>query len=283
MATLCLLLTALCGWLAWDIGQAVADCQAAAALAACNELDASGTLRAQDVVKVIGLLGFLPFVAGTLLGPPLVAREVELRTASLAWPLATSRTRWLIRLAVPVIGVGALMTTLPAAAGFLLVSTYAPSMDPWRSFEHFGLYGPSLVVRFVAVSASGLLAGIWLGRTLPALIASAAGAVVLFFVLNSTYALWLTPVELPQAQKAGDDLGRLFVRQMVRMPDGQLIPIEDAEVIDPELDDVTESVEYGFPADRAPDVAWREDVALLTASTGVAGAAIMILRRRRPY
>jgi hypothetical protein len=283
MAALCLLLAALCGWLAWDIGNAVANCQAASAAPGCRELEASGTLRAQDVVKVVGLLGFLPFIGGALLGGPLVAREVEQRTASLAWPLAVSRTRWLVRLAVPVIGLGALMTTLPAAAGVLLVAAYAPEMDPWRTFEYFGLYGPALVVRFVAVSAIGLLAGVWLGRTLPALIASAAGAVVLFFVLNSTYSLWLAPVELQQAEEPAQSLGRLFVIQMVRMPDGRLVPIEEALATDPELDDVTGSVEFGLPPDRAPDVAWREDVALLAGSIMVGAVAILALGRRRPY
>lgn len=283
VAVLSLLLTALCGWMAWDIGNAVRNCQAAVVAASCNELKASGTLRAQDVVKVIGVLGFLPFIGGALLGGPLVAREVEQRTASLAWPLAISRTRWLIRLALPVIGLGGLMTAVPAAAGFLLVSAYAPEMNPWRTFDNFGLYGPALVVRFVAVSVIGLLAGIWLGRTLPALIAAAAGAAVLFFVLNATYALWVAPVQLPPAQEPGDALGRLFVRQMVQMPDGQLVPVEEALAIDPELANVTESVEFGLPADRAPEVAWREDAALLAGSTIFVAAAILTLRRRRPY
>lgn len=283
MAGLCLLLAALCGWQAWDIGNAVASCRAAIGTAGCQELETSGTLHSQDVIKVVGLLGFLPFVGGTLLGAPLIAREVEQRTASLSWPLATSRIRWLRRVGVPVIGLGALLTAVPAAAGHVLVSAYAPGMDPWRTFEHFGLYGPALVVRFVATSAIGLLAGVWLGRTLPALIASAAGALVLFFLLNATTSMWLVPVELPREQDPAGSLGQLFVVQMMRMPDGRLVPFEEALAADPAAGETAESVEYGLPPARAADVAWRENAALLIGSTIVGGAAIVVLRRRRPY
>jgi hypothetical protein len=113
---------------------------------------------------------------------------------------------------------------LPAAAGYLLVDAYAPAMDPSRTFEHFGLYGPALVVRFLAVAAVGLLAGIWLGRTLPALIASAVGALILFLILNATTTLGLTPVQLPQLQAPGGGLGNLLVIQMARLPSAELVP-----------------------------------------------------------
>lgn len=283
MAGLCVILAVLGGWLAWDISNAVTGCQRDPAAARCTEFVTSGTFRSQDVVKVVGLLGFVPFIGGVLVGGPLVAREVEQRTASMAWPLAISRWRWLLRVAAPVIGVGALMTALPAAAGYLLVGAYAPAMDPSRTFEHFGQYGPALVVRFVGVAAVALLAGIWLGRTLPALIVSAVGALILFVILNATTVLWLTPVQLPQLKAPGEGLGNLFVRQMARLPSGQLVPIEEAEVVDPELHDVTETVDFGLPADRAPEVAWREAGALIGGSALVVAAAMVALRRRRPY
>jgi hypothetical protein len=276
-------LAGLCGWLTFDISAGVAACDAGRSSPGCTELATSGTFRSQDVVKVIGLLGFLPFVAGTLLGAPLVAREIELRTASVSWTLSVSRLRWLVAIAAPVIGVGGLSVALAAAAGLLLVAAYAPAMDPWRTFEHFGLYGPVLVVRYAAVAAIGVLAGISLGRTLPALIASASGALALFFVLNATTTLWLPPAELPTVDEPGAALGRLFVRQMVRMPDGQLLPFEEALAIDPELDGVLESIEFGLTADRALDVTIREDAALLAGAAIVTGAGIVLLRRRRPY
>jgi hypothetical protein len=156
-------------------------------------------------------------------------------------------------------------------------------MDPLRTFEHFGQYGPALVIRFLAVAAVGLLVGTLLGRTLPALIASAAGALILFLMLSSTTTLWLTPIQLPQLQEPGEGLGNLFVRQMARLPNGELIPIEEAEIVDPELDDVTETVDFGLPAERAPEVAWREWTALVCGSVLLGAGSVLALRRRRPY
>lgn len=283
IAVLCLFLAVLSGWLALDIQHSIAQCRSLVGTQGCQELEASGTLRSQDVIKVLGLIGFLPFLGGCLLGAPLIAREVEMRTASLAWPLAISRLHWLRRMAAPVIGVGLTMMLVPAATSFLLVSSYAPEMDPWQTFEHFGLYGPALIIRLAAASAIGLLAGAWLGRTLPALIASAAGVVALYFVLNATYSLWLVPVQLAPADSPADTLGQLFVRQMVRMPNGRMLPIEDALAIDPDLGDVTESVDFGLPANRALDVALREDAALLVGSAIVLSVAAATLKRRRPY
>jgi hypothetical protein len=46
---------------------------------------------------------------------------------------------------------------------------------------------------------------------------------------------------------------------------------------------VTETVDYGLPADRAPEVAWREAGGLLGGSALVVAAAMVALRRRRPY
>lgn len=283
MALLCVLLAALAGWLAWDISNTVLACGRDLSAVACTELATSGTVRSQDVVRVVGVLGFVPFIGGALVGGPLVAREIEQRTASVAWPLAIWRSRWLLRVAAPVVGIGALLTVLPAAAGYLLVAAYAPGMDPSSTFEHFGMYGPALIVRFVAVAALGLFAGIWLGRTLPALIISAIGALVLFLVLSATTTLWLTPAQLPRLQAPGEGLGNLFVRQMARMPSGELAPIEEAQAIDPGLDNVTETVDFGLPAHRAPEVAWREAGVLLVGSAIAGGAAVATLRRRRPY
>jgi hypothetical protein len=40
------------------------------------------------------------------------------------------RTRWFLRLTLPVVGQGAGFVAIPAFVGFLLVAAYAPSMDP---------------------------------------------------------------------------------------------------------------------------------------------------------
>jgi hypothetical protein len=48
--------------------------------------------------ELLSYLGWVaPFAVGLVLGVPLVSREVEQRTAGMAWALSRSRTAWLLR------------------------------------------------------------------------------------------------------------------------------------------------------------------------------------------
>ncbi len=58
-------------------------------------------------------LGLLAPIVGLILGVPIVAREVELRTTSLAWSLALHRGRWLLSRLLPMLAL--------ATAGFVIL------------------------------------------------------------------------------------------------------------------------------------------------------------------
>jgi hypothetical protein len=51
------------------------------------------TDASQNAQMVAPFAGALPFAAGLILGVPLASRELEHRTAHLAWPMARSRLR----------------------------------------------------------------------------------------------------------------------------------------------------------------------------------------------
>src|SRR3972149_2535594 len=53
-----------------------------------------------------------PFGMGLVLGVPLVSREIEQRTAGMAWALSRSRTSWLV-------WAGALLARTPGARAFV--------------------------------------------------------------------------------------------------------------------------------------------------------------------
>ncbi|MCA1570134.1 MAG: hypothetical protein LC798_07400, partial [Chloroflexi bacterium] len=61
-----------------------------------------------------------PFLLGVILGPPLVAREIEGRTAAIAWTLSGSRWRWLALRAGPVVLLVLVAVVLVALAGTTL-------------------------------------------------------------------------------------------------------------------------------------------------------------------
>ena len=58
----------------------------------------------------------LPVVAGVILGAPLVAAEIERRTAALAWSIAPSRMRWFAERLI-VLGALIVLVSLILAAG----------------------------------------------------------------------------------------------------------------------------------------------------------------------
>lgn len=270
-------------WLANGIAADVVACQSAAESVRCSELSTRGTLDSQTVTTVLGLVGFLPFVVGPLVGAPLVAREIENGTASLAWPLAVSRLRWLGGDAGPTVLVAMLGVSGAAIAGWALVAAYAPGMDPARTFAHFGQYGPLLVIRFVGVVLVSVLVGVLVGRVLPALLVSFALAAIAFYALGAAYPHWIPAVPLPPAERPADSLGRQFVRQMVRLPSGELVSLDKALVLDPELNEIVESVEFGLPPDLASAVAMREGAAIVVVSGMILISIAVAIARRRPY
>jgi hypothetical protein len=125
----------------------------------------------------------LPFVVGLLLSIPIVGRELELRTATLAWSLTGSRSRWLLARFLPVFALALLGLVI---VGWL-VAEMQRAAHPWNyrgpgripDLTELGSEGPTLVGRGIMALGMGLLAGAVAGRTLPA----AAGAGILSFAL----------------------------------------------------------------------------------------------------
>lgn len=128
----------------------------------------------------------IPFVVGLLLGIPIVGRELELRTATLAWSLTGSRVRWLLARLLPMLAL-ALVGLIVVA---WLVAEMARAAHPWNylgpgripNLTELGSEGPTLVGRGIMALGIGLLAGAVAGRTLPALAGSAILCFSLLFV-----------------------------------------------------------------------------------------------------
>lgn len=128
----------------------------------------------------IGILGAVatvaPFAAGMFLSAPLLSREIEHRTAPMAWSLSPSRPAWLVWRTAPllVLLVGALLV-LGQASGFLLETAEEVELG----FRQFGMFGPILAARGLATFGVGLLVGLVLGRVLPALLVTALATVAI--------------------------------------------------------------------------------------------------------
>jgi len=142
----------------------------------------------------------LPFVLGVVLGAPVVAREIESRTASMAWSVSRSRGRWLgfrtlpilaiVVFAIVVIGLSSLTLQRQLAGGEVGFGSLIPPI-------------PLLVARGLLALAVGLVAGTVLGRTLPAVLVSALVLIALSIGLSLGLDAWMAGEAKPMDQLDG--------------------------------------------------------------------------------
>lgn len=132
--------------------------------------------------QVFALGVLIPAVSGLLIGVPLVSRELESGSASLAWTLSRSRRRWYYRRVVPLGIVVLAILAVPSIATIVLETAKEPGISPWVSFIDGSLRGPVLAMRGLMAMAIGVLFGAIIGRQLPTVIVGGL-AVILVTVM----------------------------------------------------------------------------------------------------
>lgn len=148
-----------------------------------NSMQQWAAINEDEAGKVMAAMFVLPFVAGLLLGVPLVGRELEARTAAVAWALAGSRRRWLTGRMVPILLLTVGIAAIAAMASSLLEAARSGNGLWVSAFNDASLFGPPVVAHALAGLGLGMFAGALLGRTLPALI---VGAVLAVLVANAS-------------------------------------------------------------------------------------------------
>jgi hypothetical protein len=277
-----------------ELDRITATCQAATEMVApCGSLRDMGVAYSQDsqskILLVTPLIGALPFAAGVLLGAPLVARELEHRTALLGWSLTRSRIRWLAIRFLPLVVIGLALMIIPAMAGEILERSVRPVIDPAASFEHYGTRGPLLIARFLPAVAVGALVGTVVGRQLPSLLVAGALVGAMAFGLGLTPPLWLEAEEQPEVARPIEAVGSLFAYVGYRAPDGSWISQEEyfaqtfsEEGEEPDPSTLPHEVLFVVPGERYPEVVFRESAALSAGALVVSGLFLWTLMRRRP-
>jgi hypothetical protein len=183
----------------------------------------------------LAAMPLLPFVVGLLGGVPLVARELEARTAQTAWSLFPSRATWLIRQLAPV----ALVLGLSVAFAAFGASPVAADRAAWGGSASLdlGLHGPLVLIRAFAAFGIGLFVGAVVGRALPAFV---LGGVLCFTLLTASglardaWIAGLGPVVIDESTAGGE---RVLTPRSITTgngwiaPDGQQISMQEARRI----------------------------------------------------
>ncbi|MEX1073340.1 MAG: hypothetical protein WED86_06560 [Chloroflexota bacterium] len=241
-----------------------------------------------------------PFALGLFLGVPLVAREIEGRTAGIAWTLSRSRSRWLIQRALPVV---VIVIIVAAAVG--IGSEFVTRTNPFADFAanpgfaDYTARGVMLPVRALVVLLLAIVVGAMVPRQLPALLLAGAVTLALFVGLSIGIDTWMTaeakPIPFDESRtdyRFGPfaDGPRIFDTAYREDATGELITEndffnrygEDLFVPDGGLPEGFTQVAIGIPGTEYGVWVLRESAVLGGLALVTTGLALVVVNRRRP-
>ena len=220
------LLVAAMLWLTWQLRALAATepaCLDPTTYVAACEQSPQPFYELSSRAELLSYLGWgAPFGMGLVLGIPLVSREIEQRTAGMAWALSRSRARWLARRVAFAALVLIALLLVVAIASEVLASAQMPNRHLDDDFAWYGRRGGLIVVRGLASLGIGVLLGAVLGRVLPALLVAAFASVLIFTAISFGMDRWAETDAIVQAYSA-DLAGGRYLGQRVELHNGELI------------------------------------------------------------
>lgn len=248
-----------------------------------------------------------PFGLGVILGAPLVAREIDGRTAQLAWSLSRSRVSWLLR-RIAFVALFALILLAVLAVTSELLAAAIHQRDLEGDFAFFGQRGLPVVARGAGAIMIGMLVGALIGRVLPAVLASVPLIALVFGGLSLAHDRWNEGEARMQRfwDEAGNpvpfDMGALEVDYGLQMPDGEFLSYGEAygsgllaETFQDELGRVYASaadleagkvfghdVRLSIPGERYPELVFRDSALVVLVGVVALGTTAVVVQRRRP-
>lgn len=252
---------------------------------ACLELQDIGRWATQIASMSSQLAGFFPFLAGLLLGGPLIARELDRGTARLAWSLGPSRRRWYLQRVLPILVVVVLTAMIIGIVAEQLVALFAPDVDLANSFVGFHLRGVLLATSALLLASIAIAVGSIIGRQIPTLLLALVlgGATLVAIAEIHQRVLAGDAVRLTGENNYGNDL--IVGEGRFELPDGRLVTWDEMVAEDPtvmEREFNYPYVEFGIPRERYREIEAREALAQVALSLGFLAAGAVVVGRRRP-
>jgi hypothetical protein len=251
----------------------------------CLELMDIGRWATRIASLSLNLVPVFPFLAGLLLGTPVIARELDRGTARLAWSLGPSRMRWFVQRTSPMLVVAVVASFAIGFVAEWLVALFTPDVDLANSFAAFHQRGVLIATGAFLVTSVAVGLGAIVGRTIPtlllALVLGGAGMLAIGEVDHKLLAAEAVPLS---DSGGGNDLQ---LDSRFQLPDGRLVTWEELMVIDPHAMESEFGIQYpwvalGIPGTRYREVETRE--ALIEVAIGLAflGLGAFVVGRRRP-
>jgi len=237
-----------------------------------------------------------PFALGLFLGVPVVAREIEGRTAGIAWTLSRSRSRWLMQRVLPLVAV---VIILAAAVG--IGSEFVTRTNPFADlsadpgFSDYTTRGWMLPIRALAVLGLAITVGAMVPRQLPAILLAGAITLALFVGMSIGMDTWMTaearPILIDESRFGSFGEGpRIFDIAYQDDVTGEVITMNDfynrygdvAFPADGQGPEGFTEVAIGIPGTEYGVWVLRESAVLGLVAVASGGLATLVVRRRRP-
>jgi len=233
----------------------------------------------------LSLVPVFPFIAGLVLGAPLVAREIDRGTARLAWSLSPSRLRWYVHRVAPVLVVlGATAMVIGVVADRLLAAVITDE-DLANSFMGFHGRGVLIATGTLLIGSTAIAVGAVLGRTMQTLLLSLVlGGLLLTAVSELDQKLIMPNETVVDASNNYSDRN-LYIDSRFQLPDGTLATWDQLVAIDPSVMENGPSypnVSLIIPGERYRAVEGREAHAELGIAALLLVAGAVVVLRRRP-
>ena len=288
-----LLLAAVTAFVAWQMkitldGTDACYAQSAVLSAHCASLVQWSNVLGTLSPILLGATTVAPFLVGILLGAPLVSREIEKRTAPMAWSLSLSRVRWLVGRTFPLLVAIAIALLVLGQASEALIRATPPGEV---GFRQFAMHGPLVAVRAIAVFGIGVLVGLLMGRVLPAILVTGLVVIALFIGLQLGRDQ-LMRAEASWVWAGAGDFSGLMIYDMAFTDDatGERVTFDEASKRFPEEFGPTgtgmppgmSQVYLTTPPELYPVFVAREIGALALVGVLVGGLALWVIRWRRP-
>jgi hypothetical protein len=252
---------------------------------ACLEMQDVGRWATKIASTSGQLAGFFPFIAGLLLGAPLIARELDKGTARLAWSLGPSRRRWYLQRVLPILVVVTVAGMVIGIVAEQLVALFAPDVDLANSFLGFHTRGVLLATSALLVASIGVAVGAVLGRQIPTLLLALilAGLTVAAVAEVDKRLLVGESVRLTGQDTYGNDM--VMDQGRFELPDGRLVTWDQMVAEDPTIMEREFNypyVEFGIPRERYREIEAREAIAQVVLALGFLVVGGVVVGRRRP-